>query len=271
LLQRRRANLNPADYGLTRLAPQGRRAAGGGLSQTQVDDILGLGRGTYERLENGRYPNAPEHVLKAVGDLLDLDPHEWVWLWRMTWRRDPPFPLHANSEEIPASWLRVINSIPHPVYITTHRWDLVAYNPEFPKIFPDGNVPGNTMEWMLLDPVARDVLGDWSIAWAPFVAPQLWAARAAYPDDERIADLEQRVLADPVSGPIYRAFGIIYVHPDGACRPFNHPLHGPGWITMHASSPKSSPRFITMTMIFDAGPEPPIAWPGLRATRPDDA
>lgn len=263
LLQRRRAELNPHDFGLTRIAPQGRRAAGGGLSQTQVDDLCGLGRGTMEKLENGRYGDrAPEHVLNSVGELLNLDTHEWELLWLLTRGHQPAYPRPCREDEIPASWLRVIDSIPHPVYITTHRWEVVAYNPLFPRIFPGRRIPDNTMAWMLLSFEARHVLTDWATAWAPFVAPQLRAGRAAYPDDAYITDLERRVIADPEAGPIYQDFGCIYVHPDGACRPFHHPEHGPGWCTLHTSSPKSSPRFITMTMLFDK--ERPPVLPPLR-------
>ncbi|MFC5654500.1 helix-turn-helix domain-containing protein [Streptomyces nogalater] len=266
LLQRRRSELSPSDYGFTRHAPQGRRAAGGGLTQPQVDQVLGFGRGTYERLENGRLNNAPEHVLKGVGELFKLNPHEWVWLWRMTWRRDPPYPLHPDTEEeIPGSWLRVLNSIPHAAYITNHRWELVAYNRQFTRIFPGQRIPKNTMEWMLLDRDARTVLGDWKTSWAPLVAPHVWAARAAHPTDAYLADLEQRILADPDAGPIYRDFGPIWVHPDGACRPYNHPDHGPGWMSLHTSSPKTSSTFSTMTMIFDPGEQPPQPLPPLRA------
>lgn len=266
LLQRRRAELNPRELGLTRIAPQGRRPAGGGLSQTQVDDYLGFGRGTYERLEAGRYAHAPEHVLRAVGELFHLNSHEWVWLWRMTWRRDPPGPLRqVADEEIPASWLRVIDSLPHPVYITNYRWELVAYNPEFPRIFPGRQVPENTMEWMLLSPDARTTLRDWKTSWAPFVAPHVWSARAAHPDDQYLKNLEDRIIADEEAGPIYQDFGPIFVHPDGACRPFNHPEEGIGWVSLHVSSPKSSSNFITMTMIFDRGEKHPKTLPPLRA------
>jgi hypothetical protein len=266
LLQKRRAELSPADYGLTRLSPQGRRPAGGGLSQPQVDTILGFGRGTYERLENGRYKEAPEHILKAVGELFNLNPHEWVWLWRMTWRRDPPYPLRPDTdEEIPATWSRVLDGQPHPAYLTNHRWEVVAYNCHFPRIFPGRRVPPNTMEWMLLSPDARHILGDWKASWAPFITPHVWAARAAHPDDEYLADFERRILADEEAGPIYQDFGPIYVHPDGATRPFNHPEEGPGWMTLHTSVPRSSPRFVTMLMIFDKGTERPDTLPPLRA------
>jgi hypothetical protein len=266
LLTRRRSELNPTDYGITRIAPQGRRPAGGGLSQTQVDDVLGFGRGTYERLENGRYSNAPEHLLKAVGELFDLNSHEWAWLWSMTWRRQPPYALHpATTEEIPASWTRVIDSLPHAAYITNHRWELVAYNYHFPRIFPGRHVPPNTMEWMLLSPDARFILTDWKASWAPLIAPHVWAARAAHPTDMYLVGLEQRILADEEAGPIYRDFGPIMVHPDGACRPFNHPVKGPGWMTLHTSCPTSSRSFITMTMIFDPGEERPTPLPPLRA------
>ncbi|MEW2302001.1 helix-turn-helix domain-containing protein [Streptomyces sp. NPDC006655] len=266
LLQQRRAELNPAKLGITRVAPQGRRPAGGGLSQTQVDEILGFGRGTYERLESGRYANAPEHVLTAVGKLFELDAHEWAWLWGMARREDPPRPLRPdNEEEIPASWCRVIDSLPHACYVTNHRWELVAYNQYFTRIFPGRRVPPNTMEWMLLSPDARYILRDWATEWAPMVAPHVWSARAKHPTDVYLKDFERRILADEEAGPIYQDFGEFMVHPDGATRPFNHPEEGPGWMTLHTSTPASSNRFITMTMIFDLGEERPPTLAPLRA------
>lgn len=266
LLRRRRSELRPEDHGFTRLSPQGRRPAGNGLSQAQVDEILGFGRGTYERLEAGRYTNAPEHVLKAVGLLFKLNNHEWTWLWRMTWRRDPPFLLRGErDEEIPAAWVRLINDTPHPVYITNYRYDLIAYNRAFTDIFHGRTVPENTLEWMLLHPDARHILRDWSASWAPFIAPHVWAARAAHPDDEYLADLEQRIIEDPDAGPIYKDFGPIFVHPDGACRPFDHPLLGIGWVTLVTSLPMSSSAFITMSMMFDPGEDRPTPQPPLRA------
>jgi hypothetical protein len=257
LLKRKRAMLDPDDYGFARAAGQGRRAEGRGLTQAHMDELLHVGRGTYAKLESGTLcgAKAPEALLKSVGEFFRLDRHEYTWLWRMTWRRDPPEPLHdAREDQVPGEWLRVIHGSRHMAYITNHRWDVLAHNPRWPRMFPGGEAPANTMEWMLLHADARTILGEWETAWAPLVVPQLWSARAAYPGDTYLADLEKRVLDDPKAGPIYETFGDIYVDPDGSTRPLNHAELGPGWVTMCSSAPRSAPRCHTMALIWDDKP-----------------
>lgn len=266
VLRRRRAQMDPANYEVTRRSTRGRHAAGLGLTQEQVEDILQIGRGTYQRLEAGRYARPPETLLRQVADLLGLTQHEWVWLWRMTWRRNPPSPLHLTCEQIPGAWRRVMDrSDPghHMAYATNYRWDILWHDPAFARMFPGREVPKNSTWWTLLHPDARHVLADWELSWATQVVPHLRAARETYPGDPVLAEMEQAVLTDKKCGPIYREFGEVYVHADGAVRPLHHAERGPGWATLLAAGPRSASTAQVTHVIFDAGEDAPTQLPPI--------
>lgn len=268
VLRRRRAQLDPGQFGIKHPPTRGRRADGLGLTQEDVDAILQMGRGTYQRVEAGRYAKPPEALLRQIADLLDLTEHEWTWLWRMTWRRNPPHPLHLQQEEIPGAWRRVMDRNDpghHMSYLTNYRWDLRWHDPAFPAMFPRREVPRNTTRWTLLHPDARHILVDWELSWATQVVPHLWAARAQYPQDPVLAEMERAVLDDKRCGPIYREFGPIFVHADGAVRPMHHAELGPGWVTMLVAGPKSASTAQVTHLIFDAGDEPPQQLPPIQA------
>ena len=119
-------------------------------------------------------------------------------------------------------------------------------------MFPNGDVPANTMRWMLLDACGRETLMDWHTAWAPMVLPQLRAALAARPDDEILRQIEKEVLADPETAALYDA-GASHPHPDGDERPLLHALEGPGWVTMCAAQPMTAPGSRLMILVFQSG------------------
>ncbi|MGW7001458.1 MmyB family transcriptional regulator [Streptomyces sp. NPDC054933] len=266
VLRTRRASIDPGRYGFTRPATQGRHAGGLGLTQAQVDKILNRSKGTYQRLESGRYPKAPEGLLKAVAVLLRLNEHEWGWLWRMTWRRDPPYPLHTVAgEQVPGAWRRIIGNARHIAYCTNHRWEMLDYNEALVRALPRGQVPHNSVEWTLIHPDARHVLGDWEESWARQVVPLLASARATYPHDTVLADLERKVRADKRCGPIYEEFGPVYSHTDGAIRPFVHAERGRGWVTICSAPPRAAPTCHITQMLWDPGEERPVPLPPIPA------
>ncbi|MGW0904491.1 MmyB family transcriptional regulator [Streptomyces sp. NPDC002853] len=251
LLRERRALIAPESHGFSRPTGQGRRARG--LSQHQVDQLLHRAIGTYHRLESGSYPNPPASLLRDVALLFGLNEQEWVSLCRFALLQEPPGPLHQSSgKEIPGVWQEAVESIRHMAYVTDASWDMLAYNEPFAELFPNGNVPGNTMRWMLLDPEGRRSLTNWHTAWAPMVLPQLRAALAARPDDEVLRQIEKEVLADPEAAPLYGA-GDFFSHPDGDERPLYHAQQGPGWLTMCAAQPMTAPGARLIIMVFHPG------------------
>lgn len=261
LLKGRRDLIDPELHGFVRMSRQGRRARG--LSQHQVDQLLNRSPGTYHRLETGTYPNPPHDLLHDVAVLFGLDEQEWVSLNLYARAANPPGPLYPRSgKEVPGAWQQAVDGIVHMAYVTDCSWELVAYNAPCSALFPNGQVPQNTMRWMLLAPEARQILTDWETAWAPFVLPQLRGALAARPDDPILQAIEKDVMADPKAGPIYES-GVAYIHPDGDERPLLHAQKGPGWVTMCAAQPMAAPGSRLIILVFRPGeqrmhPRPPL-------------
>ncbi|MFW3477431.1 hypothetical protein [Streptomyces microflavus] len=49
-------------------------------------------------------------------------------------------------------WREALEGQTHPAYITDASWEVIVHNEAFARLFPGGQVPRNTMRWMLLDP-----------------------------------------------------------------------------------------------------------------------
>lgn len=251
LLRERRALIEPEDHGLLRPSGPGRRTAG--LSQRQVDELTGRKPDTYYRLESGRYTNPPVDYLQQVGRLFGLNEQEWRSLNRYAGVGDPPFPLNpASGLEIPGVWQEAVDGIRHMAYVNDASWNLLACNAPFRELFPDGRIPQNTMRWMLLDPIARDMLLDWDTVWAPLVLPQLRAAIAVRPDDVVLKEIAEDALADPVLARLWETGGA-HIHPDGDERPIHHAVHGPGHVTMCAAEPLGAPGGRLIFLVYHPG------------------
>jgi transcriptional regulator with XRE-family HTH domain len=248
-----------------------------GLTLAEVGKKLHCGS-TYAKLESGSLPSPSEDLLQRVAQLYDLDRHKQKALWRATLGRDPE-PLHGlDEDQIPGSWQLVADGQTHMAYSTNHQWRVTIHNREWPKMFPrdsvkaarcnvancDLNHPDDVMRWMMTDLGAREVLTNWEIEWAPAVASAFRSALLVHRSDPYLAETERLVLADPLAGPIYEAFGEITVDLDGSIRPVNHGTYGPGWVTIHTSGPASCGRFQAMTIpFFKTRPDllPPIRVP----------
>ncbi|MEV5510756.1 MmyB family transcriptional regulator [Streptomyces orinoci] len=257
LLRESRALIDPGAYGLFRSLRQGRRAPG--LTQAQMDQLLHRAQGTYNRLETGNYPNPSEDLLRDVARLLAFTEHEWTLLWRYTLRRDPPTPLDPGSgQEVVEAWREVVHGISHMAYVADQSWRVLDYNQPFADLFPGGKVPENSMRWMANHADARRILARWEECWLPLILPQLRSALAAMPDDPTLAEIKEVVLADPVTGPMFRAGG---VSPGAQAyryeRPLLHPLKGPGWVHMCPAQPLDTPGIRLMIIVFHPGEDRP--------------
>ncbi|MFJ2279266.1 helix-turn-helix domain-containing protein [Streptomyces sp. NPDC087866] len=263
-LKERRARINPETVGLSRPAGRGRRAAG--LTQQQLDQLLARGRHAYHLLENGRYPNPPVDLLRDLAKLLRLTEDEWVMLNRYARGQEPPGPLDPDAGyQVLGTWKRAVEGMDHMAYVCDAAWNVLAYNPLFVSMFPNKQVPKNVLRWMCLDESARDVLTDWTTAWAPRIFPQLRAALAKeHSQDPTLKQLEADVLADPITAPLYLEPGVVN-HPDGDERPFCHPIGGSGWITICSAAPHSSPGARLVILLFRIGDRPIESQPPLRA------
>lgn len=257
LLESRRALIDPETIpGLLRPARQGRRAAGMGLTQEQIDQATHRVRGTYNKLINGKIWPGFDY-LRSLALLLALTEQEWVALCRFSRGEDPTAPLHPRSgKEVPGMWSDAIHGISHMAYVTDQSYNLLAHNSAFAGLFPHTSTPRNMLDWMLLSSEGRATLTDWESTWAPYILPQLRAARAALPDDVVLARVERDVMSDPECGRLYRERITAQVHPDGQERPLLHPTLGPCWVQICAAEPLSSPNARLMIVMVYPGATP---------------
>lgn len=244
VLQGRRDAIDPATVGIPqRVRGRGRRAAG--LSQEQVDVLLERTPGTYNRFENGQLAKPGGEFLTAVAKVLRLSEPEWVFLWQLTRKENPPHTLHASAGmSIAGVWQRVVDQVGGALaYVSDAEWNVVVHNEEFRRLFPRGKAPTNIMRFLLLDPRARtETLTDWESLWAPTMMPHLKQSVELRRSRPELARLEHDVLDDPVAGPLYRDCASVPVpYYDGSELPINHAVHGPGLLTTCLAQPITAP------------------------------
>lgn len=268
MLSAARARISPESFpGLaSSLAQRDRRGrrGGGGLTQAQVDTLLGRQPGTYNRLENGRRVNAS--LLQEVADLLRLDHQEWVALWRYALGREPPRARGGDlAPHVPSTWRLVVDAQPMISYVTDRDWNVLAWNSSAGDLFTGASVPDNTMAWMLTAPHARTVLLEWESRWAPPLMAQLRAAVALHPESATLSRLVEAASADPDARQLYEESGTpgSVMSEAEAPRPLLHPEIGAGWVYLCAADIHGTPGARLMTMPFLPGTSPPAAPPPL--------
>ncbi|MFI8932578.1 hypothetical protein ACIG3E_33560 [Streptomyces sp. NPDC053474] len=196
------------------------------LSQAEVSLLLGYGAGQdiYARLERGLISNPPEDLLRAVGEILELQEHQWQDLNLAIYGRKASKPLDPHSSlAIHKNWSWVIRSQEHAAYISDFGWNVLECNQAADELF--GPMPRNVMRWMLSlggEEHSRAAMPDWAESWGPVALSQLTAALHEEPDHRELREIEREVLADPELGDLYRKTLDSYIHPDGTRRLMQH-------------------------------------------------
>ncbi|MFJ8477846.1 helix-turn-helix domain-containing protein [Kitasatospora sp. NPDC094011] len=190
-LRSRRARITPEDAGLP---SDGRVRRVPGLRRDEVARLAGVSSEYYTRLEQGRALNPSSEVLEAIARALRLDATEREHLDDL---------LHAGAQparRAPARAQRVrpglhlmLETLTHvPALVMGRRTDVLASNQLAREILTDFDaLPANrrnVARYYLLDPKARDTVGDWARLASETVAIlRLEAGR--YPHDRQLADL----------------------------------------------------------------------------------
>ncbi|MFD8902552.1 MmyB family transcriptional regulator [Streptomyces ardesiacus] len=183
--------------------------------------------------------------------MLRLDEATYTQL-HLEFFREPPRLRSPGRSGLPPAWQRVLDGQQSMAYVNDGCYRLMAWNAEFASMFPSGEPPRNTMEWMLLSDEARDYcLVDWDTAWGPLVVAQLRAALAAYPEDPDLQLLQRQVQRDERAGRLFEHAERTYIHPDGDRRPLRHAKRGLGFATMIVAQPFTVPGGRYMTVLFE--------------------
>jgi PAS domain-containing protein len=162
-LRTKRATLQPEDVGL----PDGGRRRTPGLRREEVALLAGVGTTWYTWLEQGRDVRASLEVLEALGRALRMTPAERGHLILLGRGEQAP-PCKPPAEEVSATLRRLVENVgPGPVYLLGRRWDYLAWNKSFERVFnwepgPDPLSRNHVWLWFM-DPSRRTLCsGDWA-------------------------------------------------------------------------------------------------------------
>ncbi|MEU6626246.1 helix-turn-helix transcriptional regulator [Streptomyces litmocidini] len=192
-LRSRRARITPEEVGLP---SDGRVRRVPGLRRDEAARLAGVSTEYYTRLEQGRAGNPSTEVLEAIAGALRLDETEREHLTDLlrsgagtrTARRAP-----ARAQRVRPGLHLMLETLDHvPAFILGRRTDVLASNRLARAVLTDFDaLPAtrrNLARYYLLDPRARERVGDWERIAAETVAIlRLEAGR--YPHDRQLADL----------------------------------------------------------------------------------
>ncbi len=189
LLRSRRERLQPADVGL----PPGARRRTRGLRREEVALLASISPTYYTFLEQGRDVRPSRQVLDALAAALRMSAAERAYLYELAGETAPP---GAEPEALARGVAELVERLdPAPAYVTGRRFDVLAANRAARALFADWPHPTNLLRWMLTDPGARAVYGEWERETAAQLA-RFRAAAARRPDDPAFAELIDALLAE---------------------------------------------------------------------------
>ncbi|MFI9360716.1 helix-turn-helix transcriptional regulator [Kitasatospora sp. NPDC053057] len=190
-LRSRRARVTPEEAGLP---SDGRVRRVPGLRRDEVARLAGVSTEYYTRLEQGRALNPSREVVDAITRALRLDDTEREHLTDLLHSgTQAPRRAPARAQRVRPGLHLMLETLDHvPAFILGRRTDVLASNRLAREVLTDFDaLPAtrrNLARYYLLDPRARERVGDWERIAAETVAIlRLEAGR--YPHDRRLADL----------------------------------------------------------------------------------
>lgn len=227
-LRARRARVRPEDVGLP--GGEGARRTPG-LRREEVAALAGVSFDYLKRLEQGSERRPSTSVVDALAGALLLDDDARTHLHGLVARgdRSPIKTATARSRGVRPAIARMLEALrPSPAYVLSPRSDLLAANPEALALFAgliDWPAPQrNTIRYVFVHPLARDLFADWPGTAVAAVA-NLRAAAASDPDPSGARALVHELAS--ASCDFAREWERHEVRPRRS-RPktFNHPLAG---------------------------------------------
>ena len=174
-----------------------RRRRTPGLRREEVAQRAGISVEWYVKLEQGRAVSPSDETIEALSRALELDAVEQAHLRSLVGKeKRPPF----LREVAPASLRRLVESLPHPAYVTGRRWDILAWNDAAAELFGDfARMPvkdRNILLFMLTDPKARRLFGTGWTKEAKRIVSLFRAAHDHWAGDAAFHDLVERIRAE---------------------------------------------------------------------------
>jgi transcriptional regulator with XRE-family HTH domain len=186
-----RSHLTPERAGLP---DDGRARRVPGLRRGEVAQLAGVSTEYYTRLEQGRAANPSPDVIAAIERALQLNAPEAEHLRDLLARRPGPrSSTPAAPQRVRAGLYLMLQTLEQvPAFILGRRTDILATNRLAREVLTDFDAlpvsDRNLARYYLLDPQARERVGEWERLAAETVAVlRLEAGR--HPNDRQLTDL----------------------------------------------------------------------------------
>jgi transcriptional regulator with XRE-family HTH domain len=175
-LRARRALLTPAAAGVV----TGGRRRVPGLRREELAELAGVSPEYYTRLERGHHPSVSPSVLDALAEALRLQPEERDHLLALAAGPDRTRRTQASDEAPSPEVERALALLgTTPAIVCGAYADIVAFNEAAGFLYIDfGALPPaarNTVHWMLLAPLARELYDE---VWEETATEMIGALRA---------------------------------------------------------------------------------------------
>ncbi|MFF8727484.1 helix-turn-helix transcriptional regulator [Streptomyces sp. NPDC015171] len=183
-LRSRRERITPEQVGL----PRGPRRRTPGLRREEVAQLSAVGVTWYTWIEQGRAAHVSAQVLDAVARALLMDPAERAHLFALAGTADPR--AEAECPVAAPSALKVVERLaPYPASLQNARYDVLAANRPFARIFGDpAELPpaDRNCLWLLAtserwkrdfldrDEMLRDLIAKYRAGMAEHMAEPAW-------------------------------------------------------------------------------------------------
>ncbi|MFC8077632.1 helix-turn-helix transcriptional regulator [Streptomyces sp. NPDC057307] len=189
-LRSRRARITPDQAGLP---ADGRTRRVPGLRRDETARLAGVSTEYYTRLEQGRATNPSPEVIDALARALRLDTDEREHLTDLVARPAPARHTPAAPQRVRPGLHLMLQTLDHvPAFVLGRRTDVLASNRLARAVVTDFDaMPAtrrNIARYYLLDPAARERVGDWEQMASETVA-MLRLEAGRFPNDRQLADL----------------------------------------------------------------------------------
>lgn len=158
-LRSRRERTQPAQVGLS----DTRRRRTPGLRREEVASLAGIRAEWYIKLEQGRAVAPSPGTVEALARALRLDDGERAHLRALAGGTASPA---LSEERVPEPLRCLVESLPHPAYVTGLRWDMLAWNVAAAEFFNELRRPEgerNILRYVLTTQGGRRLFGpEWA-------------------------------------------------------------------------------------------------------------
>jgi transcriptional regulator with XRE-family HTH domain len=162
-IRSRRERLQPQDVGLS----VGSRRRAKGLRREELAALCGISPTWLTWIEQERTESTSAATLSRISHALLLSRVEREYLFGLAGIRDPEKGEYAAEPDIREPLQEAVKLIHTPAYALDHTWNAIVWNKHASNLFLDWLAPGevrpNLLNYMFLNPNARQFIVDWSV------------------------------------------------------------------------------------------------------------